>query len=1116
MSTSEESRKHLDSEESFASRLAEFDATLASGQIDAIEAASGTEDLGELADRLEPAKECLLLLESIWPRGQAEVTQPPETIGRFRILSELGRGGFGVVYLARDDKLCRTVALKVQRPEAIVSPPLRSRFLHEAQAAGKLRHPNVATVYEVGQAGIRIWLATEYCDGGSLAAWLSAAHPVPSAKSVATFVCTLADALQYSHTQGVLHRDLKPSNVLLQRTSNLGSGDADDLSNYVPKLIDFGLAKSEEALQQETRTGALLGTPAYMAPEQANSQRDLIGPATDVYGLGVLLYELLTGQRAFRGESDLAVMRKVSEGDFVEPRVLQPELPRDMEAICLRALATRPADRYATPQELAADLRRFLNGRATVARPLLPMQRAMRWARRRPALAALSTVSLAATLVVVGLTTMYVRSLRVARSATEVARVEAEENAAQARQQELVANQLLYAARMSAAQQDLEQGNAADAADSLAPYQDGERLSFLRGFEWHYLSRRLSGDHRTLLGHRGEVYSVKFSPDDLSVVSGGQDGTIRVWDKITGKETARIEAHDSCVNCLSYSDDGSRLASGGCDGIVKIWNVASGKLERTLANVPARIECVVFTPGRTDQLAVGGHDPKLRIHDLESGAVLREFDTHLQSVKSAVWSTDGNRLLFAATSPDFPDAIYGWDVENDRLQDFPDLRAASSIAVSPLNDRAFVGLSDATIRVLGPGPQRTKALTGHHQSVESVAISNDGAWLASGSDDARILLWNAKRNVVFDILSAHRGRVQSLAFDREGHLLASASHDGKVKLWNRRDTCQQFFWMHHPCPDRSSASVALSPDLKYLVVNAGQAPTAVYDLSVFDIAKPAPQQSFDLGPLEGLSFIGADAWAATPAADPHRVHVWDARGNLLTTYAAAAKCLPACEGTVIVRGPDKISFVNNVGTTVEAPRPPSVEAHDFKPHIIFSPDRQTVGVSNEHAGAGSWLIDISGRKRQLKSVDRLRAVSNDGALIVAAHNTRAMRLIETATGKQWAVLPISALVVDFAFSPDSMSLATLDQEGNVDLWNVATGQRVARLPTGPGNGACVRFSSDSRALAAVTIEEPLPAGAGQEIPIRVTIWSGDRSSNAPTAEPMTKRKAAAIAADYLP
>ena len=289
----------FDPDESFAELLAQYDAILASGHPDGIE--ETTPDAGpdqEIRQRVDQAKDCLRFLEKVWPRSQADVIKPPRSVGRFQIIKELGRGGFGVVYLARDEKLSRLVALKLQRPEAIVSPPLRSRFIQEARAAGSLRHANVATVYEVGEAGVRIWIASEYCDGGSLANWLSAVHPTASAHSVAVFMSALADALEYSHQQGVLHRDLKPSNVLLQRTTDLGTSNADDLSNYVPKLIDFGLAKTDEGSGQDTRTGALIGTPAYMAPEQANGRSDLLVAATDVYGLGLLPYELQTGRPA--------------------------------------------------------------------------------------------------------------------------------------------------------------------------------------------------------------------------------------------------------------------------------------------------------------------------------------------------------------------------------------------------------------------------------------------------------------------------------------------------------------------------------------------------------------------------------------------------------------------------------------------------------------------------------------------------------------------------------------------------------------------------------------------------------------------------------------------------
>ncbi len=314
----------------------------------------------------------------------------------------MGRGGFGVVYLAHDDKLDRTVALKVQRPEAIISSRLRQRFLHEAKAAARLRHPHIAGVYEVGKAAMQIWISTEYCDGDSLAVWLTT-RPVVAPRSAAAFMACLADALGYSHQEGVFHRDIKPSNILLHKVRAGDSNGPAALADYVPKLIDFGLAKILDSEPSETKEGALVGTPAYMAPEQASGQRTQIGPATDVYALGAVLYEILVGEPPFRGNNSADTLRKVVADEPTNPRHLRPDVPPDLAAICLKCLQKSTLKRYATPEDLAADLRRFLAGRPTVARSLTPIQRLEHWSRRQPAQAVLAAaIAMGAILFVAG------------------------------------------------------------------------------------------------------------------------------------------------------------------------------------------------------------------------------------------------------------------------------------------------------------------------------------------------------------------------------------------------------------------------------------------------------------------------------------------------------------------------------------------------------------------------------------------------------------------------------------------------------------------------------------------------------------------------------------------
>jgi mono/diheme cytochrome c family protein len=311
------------------------------------------------------------------PAGDVEAPEPEPLplVPGYEILRVIDRGGMGVVYEARQIDLGRTVAIKMISGGQL-SPRVITRFRLEAEAAARLQHPNFVQVFEVGQVNGRPFLAMEYVAGGSLAELLE--RQPPSARRAAEVMETLARAASAAHERGIVHRDLKPSNVMLA-------------ADGTPKIADFGLAKRLDVAADHTHTGEILGTPSYMAPEQAEGKKDLIGPATDVYALGTILYELLTGRPPFRGTSLLESLRLVVAEEPIAPSRLSPSVPRDLEAICLKCLEKAPARRYASALALAEDLRRFLNGQPVAARRIGPAGRAWKWMRRHPQAVALCT-----------------------------------------------------------------------------------------------------------------------------------------------------------------------------------------------------------------------------------------------------------------------------------------------------------------------------------------------------------------------------------------------------------------------------------------------------------------------------------------------------------------------------------------------------------------------------------------------------------------------------------------------------------------------------------------------------------------------------------------------------
>jgi tetratricopeptide (TPR) repeat protein/tRNA A-37 threonylcarbamoyl transferase component Bud32 len=312
----------------------------------------------------------------------------PEVPG-YEILSVLGRGGMGVVYQARQERLHRFVALKMILAGDHASEEAKIRFLSEAEAVAKVRHPGIVQVYEFGTHHGHPFFALEYVEGGTLEQFLRATPQPP--RVAAAMVAPLADAVAAAHAQGIIHRDLKPANVLLASGQAPPAGDgngAQELPLPVLKITDFGLAKRLNTGDGLTATGAIMGTPSYMAPEQAQAQKG-VGPAADLYALGAILYECLTGRPPFKGTTPLDTLHQVLHQDVLPVRQLQPRVPKDLETICHKCLHKEPDKRYATAQALAADLRRYLAGQPIQARPVGRLERGWKWCRRYPAVAAL-------------------------------------------------------------------------------------------------------------------------------------------------------------------------------------------------------------------------------------------------------------------------------------------------------------------------------------------------------------------------------------------------------------------------------------------------------------------------------------------------------------------------------------------------------------------------------------------------------------------------------------------------------------------------------------------------------------------------------------------------------
>jgi eukaryotic-like serine/threonine-protein kinase len=1039
---------------------------------------------------------------------------PLKQLGRFAIKRELGRGGLGVVFLAHDPTLNRLVALKVPRPDVMLTAESARRFDREAQATARLSHPNLVPIYEVGEAGAIAYIATAYCRGPNLCDWLRDQVKPVAARTAARLIAQLADAIDYAHAQGVLHRDIKPTNILLEPMAGVDDPQQrrpDGDLPFTPKLVDFGLARIEGVASSETRTGVAIGTPAYMAPEQAAGDVRQIGPATDVYGLGTILYELLTGRGAFGGASDVQTLRQVLENEPVRPRALRPALPADLEAICLKCLEKIPQKRYPAAGALHADLGRYLAGQPTEARPRGAVQRVLKWARRRPALAGLLGVSVAATIAIVALMAIYVARLRFANQAAEESRIAAEISAEKSQRQEGVTNQYLYASQMRLAYQSLDQGEVEQARQLIDHYKPGSPLEDLRGFEWYHLKRRLHSERLTLAGHKGEVYAVTFSPDGRQLVSGGQDGTIRFWDAESGTELKTVMAHRSCVNAVVYSPDGAILASGSCDHTIRLWDAATLAPLATLDGHLDEVHCLAFCPTDPSLLAAGGHEPLVRVWDLATGEITRTLDVG-GGVDGLVWRPDGKALVMAGRSDQGEPRSCFWRVDENRIEWHP--WTTRSVAVSPKGCVCW-GSDSAMVRLGAAADSRPLMLSGHVGQISAVAFSPEGDWIASGGDDRVIRIWDASANLCTQIFAGHSGRVQSLAFSPNGSTLASASFDGTIKLW-KGEPMDRTVWTTESYSVGQTAGrlFAISSDFRYMAL------LSKWDeVNVLQLDDGSPLGTLRLQcRTRGLQFLPERPVLFGAAVEaPSGVDEWDVE-NWKSIKTHRMPDVPvhwlALWDQYLVVEQDTMTSLTDISTGrrwQDLMRFHKVASGYNNPsEFVLSPDGASLVICRGKVDEHDWIMDASDGRlpRQLAAAvpaegfGMLTAVSNGGELLAGKFDNYSIAVIESKLGRRRVTLRHPYVVGAAAFSPDDKTLATCCGDRTVILWSVVSGQEIARFTTRPGNFEKVQFSSNGRRLAAISragIEEVrlrhvypdgIPIESLEKSTATITIWAG--------------------------
>jgi WD40 repeat protein/tRNA A-37 threonylcarbamoyl transferase component Bud32 len=853
-----------------------------------------------------------------------KLSAPLPVVPGYEVLGELGGGGMGMVYRARHLALNRLVALKMVRNAELATPDEQARFLREAEAAARLKHPNVVPIYEIGEHAGKPYFAMELVEGVTLAASL-AGTPLP-ARAAAELGRTLAAAIHHAHMQGIVHRDLKPSNVMLSNPSPAALPEAERRASpagrgegALPKIADFGLAKHLDR-EDLTATEAVLGTPSYMAPEQAAGHSRDVGPAADVYALGAILYECLTGRPPFRGETPMDTVLQVINDEPVPARRLNPRVHADLDTIILKCLQKIPDRRYDTAEALGDDLGRYLDGLPVLARPAGAIERAGKWSRRHPAAAAVAGVSVTAgvALLVLGLiydTRLAIRSREVEGLRGELVgeRETAREATATAKRSTAATEEALYRARFSAGWQAYQAANIPRAREhlDLAPVAQ-------RHWEWDLLRHLCLADAGALDAHGESVQAVAWAPDGKVLASGaGEPGRtdstaeLQLRDFTNGVRLYSLVGHKGAVTGVAFSPDGLTLASASLrtplraliagaplavmnrlDGEVILWDV---KTRRKREQIEGYGTVAFSKDGKL--LAWVGLDNAVRIRSAGGGSI-RKLQAQEGLVGYLGFAPNGQivsaneRMWREGTTVRFRSYIRSFDVGADRQLWGVELdgEEVNALAFHPTGRRlALTGLN-GRIRILdaATGGER-RVLPGHKEAALTLAWSPDGSLLASGSKDRTIRLWDGESGRELAVLRGHAGSVCSLAFKAGepagGWRLASGDNTGTIKFWDASGPGYQALHGHTSLVRHC----AFSPDGTILATAGADGTVRLWDTHTGKVSRVLECQAEKVAFSPDSSTLATAEGNALQPSEPGRVRLWPVAGGKPRLLYADAK-----------------------------------------------------------------------------------------------------------------------------------------------------------------------------------------------------------------------------------